>query len=178
MAGAGRAPRTVVLVGFMAAGKSTVGRRVAERLGYRFVDLDEEIERLAGRSVPEVFAEGGEERFRELEARATRRLTVREPTVVATGGGWMARPELRDVWPDAVRVWLKVDAEEVVTRLGERIASRPLLADADDPTAAARDLLAQRRSAYERAEVHVDTVGRETREVAREVVRRLHSGTP
>ena len=178
MVGAARPPRTVVLVGFMAAGKTSVGRRVADRLGYRFVDLDDEIERLAGSSVPEIFADGGEERFRQLEARATRRLSTGGRTVIATGGGWMARPELRDSWPDAVRVWLQVEPEEAVARLGERIASRPLLADADDPTGAARALLDRRRSAYERAEIHVDTGDRGAREVAREVVRRLSSGTP
>lgn len=166
------------MVGFMGAGKSTVGRRVAESLGYRFVDLDDEIERLAGRPVPEIFGSGGETRFRELEARATRQLEARARTVVAVGGGWMARPELRDAWPGAVRVWLRVDAAEAVGRLGDRLPSRPLLADRDDPVAAARRLLEDRRPHYERAEIHVATDGREVETVAEEVVRRLVSGTP
>ncbi len=173
----GGLPSPIVLVGFMAAGKTSVGRRLADRLGWRFVDLDREIERRAGRSVPEIFAAGGEERFRELEALATRELRPREPTVVAAGGGWMARAELRDAWPGAVRVWLDVDASTAVERLGDDVASRPLL-DGPDPVAAARRLLEERRSDYGRAELRVDTVGRDADEVTDEVARRLASGTP
>lgn len=168
-------------MGFMAAGKTTVGRRLARRLGYRFVDLDREAERLAGRTVAEIFADEGEERFRELEARVTRELGP-EPagcrgTVVAAGGGWMARPELRDIWPGAVRVWLSVDAPTAVHRLGGELASRPLL-EAADPVEEARGLLEARREGYARAEHRVDTVGRDVEAVVEEVLRRIGSGTP
>lgn len=161
----------------MAAGKTSVGRGLADRLGARFVDLDAEVERLAGRSVAEIFEDEGEARFRELEARATRALRPESGTVVAVGGGWMARPELRDAWPDAVRVWLAVDAASAVARLGAGIGSRPLL-EGTDPEAAARRLLEERRSDYERAEIRVETVGRTVEEVIDEVARRLPSGTP
>lgn len=170
-------PTRIVLVGFMAAGKSSVGRRVADRLGYRFVDLDDEIERMAGRPVAEIFERGGEERFRELEERATRGLDPGEGTVVAVGGGWMSRPALRDAWPGAVRVWLAVDAATAVARLGDELPSRPLL-DGPDPVAVARRLLEERRPDYERAEIRVDTRGRVVDAVAEEVVRRLAPGTP
>lgn len=175
------APRRLVLVGFMAAGKTTVGRRLAERLGYRFVDLDREVERLAGRPVAEIFAEGGEARFRELEARATRELSSEAEgvpgTVVAAGGGWMARPELRDAWPGAVRIWLSVDPETAVERLGEELTSRPLL-DPEDPVGTARRLLEERREDYGRAEFRVETAGRDVESVVEEVLRRLGAGTP
>ncbi len=175
MSGAGL-PGRVVLVGFMAAGKSTVGRRVARDLGYGFVDLDEAVTELAGRPVPEIFRREGEAAFREMEARVTRRLDDRREVVVATGGGWMAREELRDRWDDAVRVWLRVEPEEAVRRLEGRVASRPLL-DADDPVGAARRLLERRRDDYARAELSVDTGGRSPEEVARTVLGGLRAGT-
>ncbi len=175
MSGAGL-PARVVLVGFMAAGKSTVGRRVAAELDRPFVDLDEAVEELAGRPVPEIFREEGEAVFRGLEARATRELDDRGEVVVAAGGGWMARPELRDRWEDAVRIWLRVDAREAVRRLEGRLTSRPML-DPDDPVGAARRLLEGRREAYALAEHSVDTVGRGPEEVTRAVLERLRAGT-
>lgn len=165
-------PSRIVLVGFMAAGKTTVGRRLAQRIGYGFIDLDEEVERLAGRPIPEVFRREGEPAFRRLEARATRDLDGVERVVVAAGGGWMARPELRDRWPDAVRVWLKVEPAEAVSRLEGVLAGRPLL-DAEDPVAAARRLLADRESAYGRAELAVETEGRGPDSIVAEIVERL-----
>ncbi len=169
----------MVLVGFMASGKTTVGRLVAERTGWRFVDLDREVERAAGRSVEEIFRSGGEEAFRELEARVTRETDLPERAVVATGGGWMARPELRDRWEGAVRVWLEVEPGDVMARLGDRVGSRPLLAG-DSPARSARAILERRREDYARAEVRVDTTERSPEEVADEVLRRVadHVGGP
>lgn len=165
-------PSRIVLVGFMASGKSTVGPILAKRLGYRFVDLDVEVERLAGRSIPEIFRARGEAGFRRLEARVTAGLDGVERVVVAAGGGWMTRSELRDRWPDAVRVWLRVTAETVVARAGDDLASRPLL-DREDPVRAARALLAAREERYALAELRVDTDGRDPEAVAREIERLL-----
>lgn len=164
-------PRRVVLVGFMAAGKSTTGRALARRLGYVFVDLDEEVERSAGRTIPEIFREGGEEAFREREAEVTRRLDTmpdEKGMVIAAGGGWMARPELRDRWDDAVRVWLRVRPETVLRRLDGDRASRPML-DPDDPETSVRRLLAGRRDSYARAELAVETDDLSPDEVAARV---------
>lgn len=165
-------PSRIVLVGFMAAGKTTVGRRLADRLGYRFVDLDDEVVRRAGRSIAAIFREEGESAFRRLEAEATGALDAAAGLVVAVGGGWMARPELRDRWPDAVRVWLRVGAAEAVARLEGGLAGRPLLAT-EDPERAARRLLAEREEAYALAELSVETEGRDPDDVAAEVLRRL-----
>lgn len=165
-------PARIVLVGFMAAGKTTVGRRLAERLGYRFVDLDEEVERRRGRPVPEIFGREGESAFRRLEAEATRAVDDLERVVVAVGGGWMARPELRDRWPNAVRVWLKVGPAVAVERLRGALGTRPLL-DAEDPVETARRLLAGREDAYGRAELAVETEGRDPDEIAAGIVERL-----
>lgn len=158
-------PPRIVLVGFMGAGKSTVGRILADRLGYDFVDLDEEVERVAGRTVPEIFRVFGEAAFRRLEAEATARLDHRREIVVATGGGWMARPELRGRWTDAVRVWLRVGSGSIRERLGGRWASRPLL-DRESPERALREILRARAPAYRLAEIRVDTDGRSAVDVA------------
>lgn len=167
-------PSRIVLVGFMAAGKSTVGRRLAERVGYRFVDLDEEVVRRAGRTIAAIFRRDGEPAFRRLEAEASRALDAQRAFVLAVGGGWMARPELRDRWPDAVRVWLRVGAAEAVARLEREggLASRPLL-DPVDPERAARELLAERETAYAAAEISVETEGRDPDAVVGEILRRL-----
>lgn len=162
-------PLRIVLVGFMAAGKTTVGRGLADALGYRFLDLDSEVERLAGRSIAEIFREEGEAAFRELEAEVTRRADGLERVVIAAGGGWMARSELRDRWPEAVRVWLRVSPEGVLRRIGAEVASRPML-DAGDPGGSARDLLERRRDDYALAEHAVETDGRDAEEVVRELL--------
>lgn len=202
-------PGRVVLVGFMAAGKTSAGRALARRTGYRFVDLDEEVERRAGRTVPQIFREEGEAGFRRLEAEVTRALDppVRstgdpgpaggadedarggaarrgggggdaadaEGLVVATGGGWMARPELRDRWADAVRVWLEVSPEEALRRLEGDLASRPMV-DPDEPLASLRGTLERRRGDYARAEHAVRTGGRTPEEVAERILEVLRGG--
>lgn len=172
----GGLPARVVLVGFMASGKSTVGRDLAGVLHYGFVDLDREVERIAGRSIPEVFAAAGEAEFRALEARATASVDDAAPVVVAAGGGWMDRPDLRDRWPDAVRVWLRVSATEAVRRLGPELGSRPML-DPEAPVASARRLLEAREEAYARAELSVETEGKRPEEVVRRVEAALREGS-
>ena len=148
----------IVLVGLSGAGKTVVGRLLARRLDWSFVDLDEEVERVTGRSVADVFTEQGEPAFRELEGRVTRSATVESRTVVSTGGGWMTRLELRETWPDAVRVWLRVEPDSAAARLALDRSTRPLLAG-PDPEAELRRLLAGRISAYRLAEIEVRTDG-------------------
>ncbi len=158
-------PRRVVLVGFMAAGKSTVGRRLAERLGYSFVDLDEEVERLSKRTIPQRFDEGGEAAFRRMEATVTAALDETRDVVIAAGGGWMARPELRDRWPDAVRVWLRVGPQAAWERVAGDLVARPML-NSTDPEGSLRSLMRERAAAYELAELSVSTDGPTPEETA------------
>lgn len=171
--GAGPEARTLVLVGLMGAGKSSVGRRLAALCGHAFVDLDEEIERAAGRGIGELFAEHGEAGFRAHEAAATRGLLAgrrdrRRGLVVAAGGGWMANREARTALPDAETVWLKVDPAEAARRLAGSDATRPLL-DGYDPAGRLGTLLAERLPAYREATYTVDTNGRDAGTVAREL---------
>ncbi len=168
----GSLPTRVALVGMMGAGKSTVGRLLADRLGYAFVDLDAEVERVAGLRVAELFAELGEPRFRELEADATTRFEGAIRTVVATGGGWMSRPELRDRWRPAVRVWLRVSADDAWRRIAAEAARRPML-DPDHPREALELLLGERQPDYELAEISVPAGGEEPGETADLVLRLL-----
>lgn len=162
--------RRVVLIGFMGAGKSAVGRRLADRLGWRFADLDEAVERRDGRSIPEIFEAEGEARFRELEAGAARELLHGEEVVVATGGGWAARPGRLDSLPaGSLSVWLEVGAREAVRRAAREPGRRPLLAG-NDPVEAARELLERRRAHYAAADVRVDTGGRSVDDVTTRIL--------
>ena len=155
----------IFLIGFMASGKTTVGRLLAERLEWAFVDLDKLIEDGAGRTVTDIFAAEGEAGFRKRETEALREVAQRRKTVIATGGGAPCREENLEAMLGAGRVfWLEVSPEEAVQRAG-KASGRPLLDAAVDPVAAARELLDGRRSFYERAHARVDTNGSSAEEV-------------
>ena len=163
-------PSLIVLVGFMAAGKSTVGKLLADRLGWRFLDPDAEIVRSTGTSIAEIFRERGEAGFRELERRLTASLHSVAPAVLAPGGGWITNPGARAALPPgAFLIWLRVSADEAVRRAQATGEERPLLAGAD-PLAAARVLLAAREPLYAAADLTVDVERREPADVVREII--------
>lgn len=146
-----------MLVGLPGAGKSIVGRAVAERLHRDFLDFDVEIERREGRSVARIFAELGERRFRELETVLTREVAALDGMILSPGGGWATDAErIALLRPPARLIWLRVSPEEAVRRLGDRVADRPLLAGLD-PVAAMRRLLGERAPSYVLADFVVDT---------------------
>ena len=152
----------VVLVGLMGSGKSTVGRLLAARWELPFVDLDAEIERTSGLSIAEIFKREGEAGFRAREAEATRAIALTAPIapmVIAVGGGWMARPELCEAWPDATHVWLRVSPREAARRLAMHDVPRPLLAN-ELPEKVLQELLDRRLPAYRLSEYTVDTSNR------------------
>ena len=147
----------VLLIGFMGSGKTSVGGRVADALGWRFADFDHEIEAEAGASVAEIFASQGEAHFRALEERVGRGLLEGRQVVLATGGGWAASPgRLAGLPPGTASFWLKVSPEEAIRRVGATAGSRPLLARPDALQEATR-LLAWRSPFYEKAGWTVDT---------------------
>ncbi len=159
----------IVLVGMMCSGKSAVGAALAKRLGWAHLDLDREIERVAGRSVREIFAQEGEPTFRALEAQATRHAADRTHVVLSPGGGWITNPALLDaLGPGTVCVWLQVSPEEAVRRSAAAPGERPLLAGAD-PLGAVRRLLAEREPFYARAHRALPTDGRSVEDAAREI---------
>jgi shikimate kinase len=146
--------RSLVLVGMMGAGKSTIGRRLAARLAMRFVDADAEIELAAGMSIPEIFEIHGEPHFRDGEARVIARLLSGGPLVLATGGGAVLREETRArIRERAISIWLKADAEVILRRVRRR-TDRPLLRTAD-PAAMIEHLIAEREPVYRLADVTV-----------------------
>ena len=164
--------RHLFITGFMGAGKSSVGRLVADRLGLPFVDLDAEIERREGKSVRELFSAGGEERFREAEHAALQALASAPPSVVATGGGIVLRDDNRVLLGSTgTVVYLAVTPKEAMARIGDA-ADRPLLAGRG--LSAAREVLAARVSLYAATADHtVQTVGRDPGQVAAAVLRAI-----
>ena len=137
--------RSIVLVGMMGAGKSTIGRRLATRLRLPFTDADTEIEAAAGMSIPDIFESHGEPHFRDGEARVIARLLDHGPIVLATGGGAFMREETRDrIRAKAISIWLQADADVIMRRVRRR-ADRPLLQTAD-PEATVDRLLERARA--------------------------------
>jgi shikimate kinase len=146
----------IYLVGFMGAGKSTVGRALARRLSWQFVDLDREIERRAGVSVAGLIVERGEEAFRALEHEALVRLAEGPRVVIATGGGAFCREENIELMKrTGTCVWLDPPLEVLLDRVERSGRARPLFGD----PARAAALLASRRPWYEQAHLHIDTAG-------------------
>ena len=159
----------IFLVGFMATGKTTVGRILAARLGWRLVDLDEVIVREAGQSVPRIFETEGEAGFRAREAQALGQVARERKIVVATGGGAACHEEnLRAMLAAGRVVALAITPEEAVRR-ARGGAGRPLLSG-PDPVGAATALLEARAPFYARAHLSVDTVERPPQDVALEVL--------
>ena len=154
-------PSRLFLVGFMGVGKSQIGRALAGRIGWTFVDLDQEITRTAGRSIEALFAEEGEPAFRARETAALHRLATRERVVVATGGGCFVDAANRD-WMQAhgLAIWLDLPLDALLARK-DLARGRPLFQDREQVTA----LYQARRPAYARADAYVDTTDLSTEAV-------------
>jgi len=162
--------RRVVIVGFMGAGKSTVGSLIAKALGWDFIDLDTEVARERGLPVDEIIRRRGIEDFRALESDAGRRVLGRDRLVLAVGGGWAVGPGHMDALDrHTLSVWLRVTPETAVRRVSGSDTPRPLL-DVPDPLAEAATLLAERSVHYERSSITIDTEGRTPEEVALKIL--------
>lgn len=149
-------PRSIVLVGLMGCGKTSVGRRLANRLNLRFVDADEEIETAAGKSIKDIFSEHGEAHFRDGERKVIARLLRDGPQVLATGGGAFMNADIRkDIADAGISVWLRAELPILMQRVLRR-DNRPLLMS-KDPEAVMRDLMATRYPVYAQAHVTVDS---------------------
>ena len=149
--------RSIVLIGMMGVGKSSIGRRLAARLNIPFVDADTEIEKAAGMSIPDIFARHGEADFRSGEARVIARLLDGGPQVLATGGGAVMNPDTRAaIKAKGVSIWLAAEFEVLMRRINKRKNDRPLLQTAD-PAATLRELLVAREPAYAQADLTVQS---------------------
>ena len=148
--------RSIVLVGMMGAGKSSIGRRLAGRLNIPFVDADAEIEKAAGMSINDIFSAHGEPYFRAGEARVILRLLEGGPQVLATGGGAFMNDDTRAaIHAKGVSVWLRATFE-VLSRRTKRRSDRPLL-KSDDPQATLRRLIDERYPIYAKADLTVES---------------------
>jgi shikimate kinase len=166
--------RSLVLVGMMGAGKSTIGRRLSARLRLPFLDADTEIEAAAGMSIPDIFETHGEPHFRDGEARVIARLLDNGPAVIATGGGAFMREETRRRIQDkAVSIWLKADADIIMKRVKRR-ADRPLLRTAD-PAGTIGRLIAEREPFYQHADLTIWSRDVPHEKIVDECVEALHA---
>lgn len=156
--------RSIVLIGLMGCGKSSVGRRLATRLALSFVDADDEIEAAAQKSIPEIFADHGEDVFRDGERRVIARLLHNGPQVLATGGGAYMNADTREaIRAHGVSVWLKAELPVLMRRVMKR-DNRPLL-KSPDPEGVMRDLMSVRYPVYANADITI-----ESRDVPHDVI--------
>jgi shikimate kinase len=164
--------KTLVLVGLMGAGKSSVGRRLAGRLGLPFVDADQEIELAAGMTVEEIFARHGEPAFRDGERRVIARLLDNPVQVLATGGGAFMDERTRALIRErAISIWLHAELDELVRRVSRR-TDRPLL-KGRDPRAVLERLIAERYPIYAQADVTVPSSTGSADETVERILERL-----
>jgi len=167
-----RLDRPVVLVGLMGVGKSTVGRRLAKRLGLPFVDSDSEIEETVGLPWGELFERYGEADYRDGERRLVARLVDGQVRVIATGGGVFVDPRTRDLLKErTITVWLDAPVD-VLTERTSRRNTRPLLKNGD-PKGTLEQLAKIERQAYAEAHIHVKSGNGAHREVVEDIVKAL-----
>lgn len=165
-----RPPKTIVLVGLMGAGKTSIGRRLAKRLDVPFNDSDHEVEIAAGCSIKEIFSLYGEAAFHSGEHRVISRLLDQEPHVLATGGGSFMTESTRNLIKDrAISVWLKADLETLLTRVSRR-SDRPLLENATEHRETLDKLIEERYTYYSQADITVDTFDEPTATTVERVV--------
>ena len=165
--------RSIVLVGMMGVGKSSIGRRLAARLGVPFVDADTEIEKAAGMSIADIFARHGEADFRSGEARVIARLLDGGPQVLATGGGAVMNADTRvAIKAKGVSIWLSAELDVLMRRINKRKNDRPMLQTAD-PEATLRELLVAREPVYARADLTVQSREVPHDAIVGEIVREL-----
>jgi shikimate kinase len=163
----------IVLTGFMATGKSAVGKLLAQRLGYAFYDTDDMIEKQTGHTIADLFANGGEPAFRELEAQTVALVALTPTSVIATGGGVPLRKENMDELERHGRIFLlTASPETIIRRLDLGAVPRPLLAGAN-PLGRVRELLKEREKAYSRFHGTIETDALTDHEVADKIAERV-----
>jgi len=163
----------ITLIGFMGAGKSSVGQLVASQLHFTFLDTDHVIEARAGKTISDIFAQDGEPAFRALEKKIVDELAARKKTVISTGGGLPANAEnLASIKTHSLTVYLWASPEKIWERVRNQ-SHRPLLND-PDPLAKIRKLLADRDPFYRQADILLNTEMRSAKDVAQQVIHQFH----
>jgi len=160
----------ITLYGFMAVGKTTIGQILAERLGYRFIDMDDEIVKYTGKEISEIFRDSGEETFRRIEKKIVKKLSAGDKQVIACGGGAVLDDfNVRNLRRSSTLVLLTADPDEILKRV-ERDDTRPLL-NVSDRSHRINTLLASRLPTYEKiADITIDTTKKAPQQVVEEVI--------
>jgi shikimate kinase len=157
-------------MGFMGTGKSAVGKILAGRLGWTFLDTDEMIEKQTGTTISQIFAKAGEPSFRDMETKTIRLVSVMDKTVIATGGGAPLRQEnVRELEKKGLTVCLQARPETIMERLKDEVDKRPLL-KGGDPFLKVQKILDDRREAYSRAKHSIPTDGLTPEQVAEKIL--------
>lgn len=165
--------KNIFLIGFMGAGKTTVGQVLAEKIGYRCVDPDQVLEENAGSTISTIFSEYGEDYFRELESKTLESISEGEKQVIATGGGVVIRDRNWDIMKEAgLTVYLKAPIEVLYERIKDS-THRPLL-QVENPLERARELLDKREHLYQKADLIIDTEELSVTGVADELIKILN----
>ena len=164
----------IALYGFMAVGKTTIGQRLAERFGYSFVDMDDEIVKYSGKEISVIFRDSGEETFRRIEKKIVKKLSTGDKQVIACGGGAVLDDEnVRNLRRNSTLVLLTADPDEILKRV-EKDDTRPLL-NVTDRNHRVNTLLASRLPTYEKiADIKIDTTNKTPQQVVEEVVTGLN----
>tara|TARA_B000000609_G_C24166418_1_gene347229 strand:- start:257 stop:757 length:501 start_codon:yes stop_codon:yes gene_type:complete len=160
--------KSIFLVGFMGAGKTTVGMELAKKLNYKLIDTDHSIENDQSREIKDIFSEDGELFFRNLETLKLKELINVENAIISTGGGIILKDENRSILNNLFTIYLKADFENIFNRI-KQDTSRPLLLT-DDPYNTAKDIFKSRQSVYESFKIHVRTDNKTPHEVVEEII--------
>lgn len=162
----------IIIIGFMGCGKTTIGRKLAVRLGYRFIDTDYQIEREQNARVKEIFTKHGEVYFRHLETDLLKRLRKASNTVIATGGGILTTPgNMEIIRQIGISVYLKACVEDIFERIS-RNTKRPML-QTENPRKTVLDLLSKREGLYEQADCVINTESRKMGQIVSQIIREL-----
>jgi shikimate kinase len=164
--------KNIVLTGFMGTGKTEVGKMLAARLGYVFIDVDSRIEKRAGMKIAEIFSAQGEAAFRDMESAVIRDLSGNERAVISTGGGAVLRQENMDnLRRNGVIVCLSASADAILERT-KGCKNRPLL-NVEDPLARIREMLAARQPYYDKSDIVIDTGGKSPMQIGDEIIEEM-----
>lgn len=167
--------RPLVLIGLMGAGKTRIGRMLAQTLQIPFTDSDDEIEKAAGCSVSDIFQRFGENYFRDGERRVIKRLLKKKACVISTGGGAIMAPETaKIIWNNSISIWIKADMQTTLSRVSKNLEKRPMLTNGN-PETILEDLMKKRYPVYEKADIHLTSIDMEESNIIQDALNAIYN---